>query len=55
MQFSQLIEYNIGNIFLKNHAQNVMEEQVPDPFLKNQNWTESKSKLKSLDQLSEVS
>ena len=25
------------NIFLKNHAQNVVEKLVPDPFLKNQN------------------
>ena len=25
------------NIFLKNHAQNVAEKLVPDPFLKNQN------------------
>ena len=37
MKFGQLIEYNMRNIFLKNHAQNVMEKLVPDPSLKNQN------------------
>ena len=26
------------NIFLKNHTQNVVENPVSDPFLKNQNW-----------------
>ena len=38
MKFGQLIEYNIRNIFLKNHAQNVVEKLVPDPFLDNENW-----------------
>ena len=37
-KFDQLIEYNMGSIFLKiNHAQNLVEKLVPDPFLKNQN------------------
>ena len=38
MKFSRLIEYNMRNIFLKIHAQNMMEKLFPDPFLKNQNW-----------------
>ena len=41
MKFGQLIEYTMSNIFLiflKNHTQNVVEELVPDAFLKNQNW-----------------
>ena len=39
MNFDQLIEYNTKNIFLwKNHTQNVVEKQVPDSFIKNQNW-----------------
>ena len=37
MKFGQLIEYNKRNIFLKNHAQNVVEKLVPDPFLDNEN------------------
>ena len=39
-KFDQLIEYNMGSIFLKiNHTQNLVETLVPDPFLKkNQNW-----------------
>ena len=32
IKFGKLIEYNMRNIFLENHTQN-----VPDPFLKNQN------------------
>ena len=35
MKFGQLIEYNMGTFFLKNHAQNMVEKLVPDPFLKN--------------------
>ena len=35
MKFGQLIEYNMRNIFLKNHTQNVVEKLFPDPFLKN--------------------
>ena len=35
MKFGQLIECNMKNIFLKNHTQNVVEKQVPDPFQKN--------------------
>ena len=34
MKFGQLIEYNMKNIFLKNHSQNKVEKQVPDAFLK---------------------
>ena len=30
----QFIEYNLQNIFLENHAQNVMQKLFPDPFLK---------------------
>ena len=37
MKFGQLIEYNMRNIFLGNHIQNVVEKLVPDPFIKNQN------------------
>ena len=33
MKFGQLIDYNMRNIFLKNHTQNVVEKLVPDPFL----------------------
>ena len=36
MEFSQLIEYNMRNIFLRNHTQNMAEKLFPDPFLKNQ-------------------
>ena len=35
MKCGQLIEYNMRNIFLKNHTQNVVEKLVPDPFLEN--------------------
>ena len=37
MKFAQLIEYNMKNIFVKNHTLSVVEELFPDPFLKNQN------------------
>ena len=37
MNFGQLIECNMRNIFLENHTQNVVEKLVPDHFLKNQN------------------
>ena len=37
MKFDQLIEYDIRNIFLKNHTQNVVEKLFPGPFLKSQN------------------
>ena len=37
MKFGQLIEYNIMNIFLKSHTQNVLEKPFPDPYLKYQN------------------
>ena len=36
MKLDQLIEYNMRNIFLKNHIKNVVEKLFPDPFLKNQ-------------------
>ena len=32
MKFGQLIDYNMRNIFLKNHTQNVVEKLVPDHF-----------------------
>ena len=42
MKFDQLIEYNIRNIFLENHTQNVMERLFPDAFLEYQNlWINS--------------
>ena len=49
MNFGQLVEYKIGNIFLeKNHAQNLVGKLVLDVFYK-------KSKLSiSLDQHSEI-
>ena len=37
MKFGQLVEYNIENIFVKIHTQNVLEKLFPDLFLKNQN------------------
>ena len=37
MKYGQLIEYNMRNIFLKIHAQNVVEKLFTGPFLKNQN------------------
>ena len=36
IKFGQLIKYNIRNIFLENHTQNVAEKLFPDPFLKNE-------------------
>ena len=33
MKFGQLIEYNKGNNFLQNHAENEAERLVPDLFL----------------------
>ena len=38
MEFGQLVEYNIRNILLKNHTQNVVEKLFLDPFLKIRNW-----------------
>ena len=35
IKFGQLTEYNMRNIFLENHSQNVVEKLFPDPFLKN--------------------
>ena len=37
VKFGQLLEYVMINIFLKNHTQNVVEKQLPDPLLKNEN------------------
>ena len=37
MKFVQLIEYNLRNIFVKNHTQNAVEKLFTDSFLKNQN------------------
>ena len=37
MKFSELMDYIMKNIFLKNHTQNVMEILLPEPSLKNQN------------------
>ena len=37
MKFGQLIEYNLGNIFLKNNIRKMVEKLVPDPFVKHQN------------------
>ena len=37
MKFGQLLEYNMSNIFLKNHPQYVVKKLFPDPFLKSQN------------------
>ena len=34
MKPSQLIEYNMRNILLKNYTQNVVEKLFPDIFLK---------------------
>ena len=35
IEFGQLIEYNMRNIFRENHAQNVVEKLFPKPFLEN--------------------
>ena len=37
MNIGQLIEYNMRDIFLKNHAQNKLEKLFADHFLKNHN------------------
>ena len=37
-KIGSLIEYNMRNVLLKNHAQNAVEILFPDHFLKNQNW-----------------
>ena len=34
MKFGQLVEYNMRNIFLENHTQNLVEKLFPGPFLK---------------------
>ena len=37
MEFGQLIEYNITNIFLEKSYTKRDGETIPSPFLKNQN------------------
>ena len=37
MKFCQLIEYDMRNILLENHTQNVVEKLFVGPFLKNKN------------------
>ena len=37
MKLGQFIEYDMTYIFLKSHAQNVVEKLFPNPFLKNKN------------------
>ena len=37
-KFGQLVEYNMRNIFVENHTQNVLEKLFPDPYVKYQNW-----------------
>ena len=37
MKSGQFIEYNTRKIFLKNHAQNLVEKLFRDTFLKSQN------------------
>ena len=36
-KFGELIQYDMRNIFLENHTQNVVEKLSPGLFLKNQN------------------
>ena len=31
MKFGQLIEYDMRNIFLQTHTQNIVKNQFPDP------------------------
>ena len=37
IKFGQLVEYNMRNIFVENHTQNVLEKLFPDPYLNYQN------------------
>ena len=37
MKFGLLIEYNMRNIFVEKHTQNLLEKLFPDPYLKYQN------------------
>ena len=37
IKFGQLVEYNMRNIFVENHTQNVLEKLFQDPYLKYQN------------------
>ena len=34
MEFGHLIQYNMRNMFLKNHTQNVMKKLFPDPRIR---------------------
>ena len=38
MEFGQLIEYKMRNIFFENYTRNMVEKLFPGSFLKNQNW-----------------
>ena len=38
MEFGQLIEYNMTNIFLEKSDKKFVEKLVSDPFLENWNW-----------------
>ena len=38
MKFRQLIEYNIGNIFVEKSYTKCGGGTIPRPFSKNQNW-----------------
>ena len=35
IKFGQITDYNMRNIFLKNHTQTVVQKLVPDLFMKN--------------------
>ena len=37
MEFGQLIEHNMRNIFLENITQNMVKKLFSDPFMKKQN------------------
>ena len=39
IKFGELMEYNMRNIFLKNHTQDAVEKLSSDPFLEKQNCT----------------
>ena len=39
LKFSQLMKYNMGNIFREKHKQNLVEKPFSDPLIKNWNWS----------------
>ena len=42
MKFGRLIEYNMRNVIVEYHTQNVVKKLSPDLYLKNQNlWINS--------------